>query len=116
MTNTTIIYNTVKAAFTPDQLTALIEKTCTPAQIAAYAADPALLAADDFHTFQAWKQMGYSVRKGEHAAMVAYLWKHGDGGTRKRQTEDGETDEIIPEGFYKCKSFLFHRLQVEKIS
>ena len=38
----------------------------------------AMLAADTFHTFAEWKRMGYSVKKGQHAALTCQLWKYTD--------------------------------------
>lgn len=37
-----------------------------------------MLAAETFHTFAEWKRMGYSVKKGQHAALVCNLWKYTD--------------------------------------
>ena len=37
-----------------------------------------MLAADTFHTFAEWKRMGYSVKKGQHAALTCQLWKYTD--------------------------------------
>lgn len=36
------------------------------------------------HTFQGWKQLGYSVKKGEKAVCKFTIWKH----TRKMLSED----------------------------
>ena len=85
MTNNEIIFETVRNTFTPAQLTELVQATYTAEQIAARRAAvtitvdegsdesaesifSAMLAADTFHTFAEWKRMGYSVKKGQHAA------------------------------------------------
>ena len=87
MTNNEIIFETVRASFTPAQLAELVAATYTAEQIAARRAGVkitvaegsdetpdavfhAMLAADTFHTFAEWKRMGYSVKKGQHAALV----------------------------------------------
>lgn len=80
MTNNEIIFETVRASFTPAQLAELVAATYTAEQIAARRAGVkitvaegsdetpdavfhAMLAADTFHTFAEWKRMGYSVKK-----------------------------------------------------
>lgn len=116
MTNEQIIYNTVKAAFTPEQAADLIQKVNTPAEIALYAADPFELAAKGFHTFAEWKRLGYSVRKGEHASLVANLWKYSDKPSKaaREAAEAAGEDAPTDSRFYRTKAYLFHRLQVEK--
>ncbi|MFR5780456.1 MAG: hypothetical protein ACLUEK_00700 [Oscillospiraceae bacterium] len=93
MTNNEIIFETVRANFTPAQLAELVAATYTAEQIAARRAGVkitvaegsdetpdavfhAMLAADTFHTFAEWKRMGYSVKKGQHAALTCQLWKY----------------------------------------
>ena len=92
MTNNEIIFETVRNTFTPAQL---VQSTYTAEQIAARRAAvtitvdegsdesaenifSAMLAADTFHTFAEWKRMGYSVKKGQHAALTCQLWKYTD--------------------------------------
>lgn len=122
MTNTEIITKTIESAFDPAQIAALNTAIFTPAQLAARESimmQPAEILTDAFHTFQEWKRLGYSVRKGEHAALVAYLWKYSNRPTKdQREAAEaaGENPEEAGGGnhFYKCKSFLFSALQVEK--
>jgi hypothetical protein len=95
MTNNEIIFETVRNTFTPAQLAELVQSTYTAEQIAARRANvtitvdegsdesaenifSAMLAADTFHTFAEWKRMGYSVKKGQHAALTCQLWKYTD--------------------------------------
>ena len=95
MTNNEIIFETVRNTFTPAQLAELVQATYTAEQIAARRAAvtitvdegsaesaenifSAMLAADTFHTFAEWKRMGYSVKKGQHAALTCQLWKYTD--------------------------------------
>lgn len=135
MTNNEIIFETVHAAFTTDQLSQLVNAVYTPAQIAARRAGyeimidesstetaddifMAELAAETFHTFQEWKRMGYNVKKGQHASLVCNLWKFTDKpgkAAREAAAEAGHDLETDPH-FYMAKSHLFNRLQVEKIS
>ena len=95
MTNNEIIFETVRNTFTPAPLAELVQATYTAEQIAARRAAvtitvdegsaesaedifSAMLAADTFHTFAEWKRMGYSVKKGQHAALTCQIWKYTD--------------------------------------
>lgn len=134
MTNNEIIFEAVRATFTAAQLTDLVRATYTADQIAAKRAAVeittddetpeaaeqiflALLAADTFHTFAEWKRLGYSIKKGQHAALTCQLWKYTDkpGRAARAAAEAAGTDasETDPH-FYLAKSHLFHALQVDK--
>ena len=135
MTNNEIIFETVKAAFTPAQLAQLVSATYTEEQVLArrgsvtITVDPessenpediftALLAAETFHTFAEWKRMGYSVKKGQHAALVCNLWKYTEKPGKAAREAAAEAGQDAPETdphFYMARSHLFSRLQVEKI-
>ena len=95
MTNNEIIFQAVKATFSPAQLAQLVSATYNQEQISARRAGFAVvmddsstetaddvftaeLAAESFHTFQEWKRLGYSVKKGQHATLVCNLWKYTD--------------------------------------
>lgn len=134
MTNNQIIQQAVAATFSAEQLAALVQATYTAEQLTARRAGVKItvdensdatpesimnemLAADTFHTFQEWKRLGYSVKKGQHAALVCNLWKYTDkpGKAAKEAAKQAGTD--APENdphFYMAKSHLFHALQVEK--
>lgn len=134
MTNNEIIYETVRASFSAAQLSELVHATFTPEQINARRAaikitvaegsdeTPegifyATLAAETFHTFAEWKRMGYSVKKGQHAALVCNLWKYTDKpgkAAREAAAAAGEDAPEVDPHFYMAKSHLFHALQVEK--
>ena len=65
------------------------------------------------HTFAEWKNHGYIVKKGEHAALVVRIWK-----TKTRKREDGKTVEADKEedgGFFLTTAYLFTKQQVEAI-
>jgi len=134
MTNNTIIENEVFLQFTAEQRAALAGKIYTPEQIAAYAlrikfddgdkteadkldAAAALLLVGQLHTFSEWKKLGKSVKQGEHAALVCYLWKYSDKPRKAAQTlkeAAGVEDADDGDGyFYKTKSHLFGAWQVE---
>lgn len=134
MTNNEIIFETVKAAFTPAQLVDLVAAIYTPEQLTARRANfsavleegsaeteddifTAELAAQSFHAFAEWKRMGYSVRKGQHAALVINLWKYTDKPGKAAKEAAAQAGHDAPETdphFYMARSHLFNRLQVEK--
>ena len=124
MTNNEIIFETVRANFTPAQLAELVAATYTAEQIAARRAGVkitvaegsdetpdavfhAMLAADTFHTFAEWKRMGYSVKKGQHAALVCNLWKYTDKPGKAAKEAAAAAGQDAPETdphFYMAKS------------
>lgn len=132
MKNNQIIFETVQATFSPDQLTMLVNAVYTPEQIAARrqgirvesdSAEEAenvflaVLAAETFHTFQEWKRLGFSVKKGQHAALVCSMWKYTDKPGRAVRDAAAAAGEDAPETdphFYRTRAHLFHRLQVER--
>ena len=65
------------------------------------------------HTFAHWKELGYSVKKGEHAVASFPIWK---GAERVVKDDDGkETDEKTVKMFMKT-SFFFSAAQVEPLT
>nr|DAU71014.1 MAG TPA: protein of unknown function (DUF1738) [Caudoviricetes sp.] len=65
------------------------------------------------HTFAEWKNHGYMVRKGEHAALTVSIWK-----PKTRKRKDGKTVEEDKEedgGFFLTTAYLFTKQQVEAI-
>lgn len=130
MTNNEIIFECVRATFSPSQLSTLVSAVYTPEQIATHcssitvesdaaAADEislAILAADCFHTFAEWKRLGYSVKKGQKSPICCMLWKYTDKPGKAAQEAAAQAGTDAPEHdphFYRAKSHLFHFLQVE---
>lgn len=68
---------------------------------------------EDAHTFAHWKHLGYAVRKGEHAAFSATIWKYAKG-KRAQQVEE-ETGEVQPGHMFMKTAYFFTRSQVEEI-
>lgn len=70
------------------------------------------------HTFQEWKRAGYSVKKGEHAAIRCDLWKYTSKPSKKdREKAAGMTEEEAAAKFghyYMAAAYLFTRQQVKK--
>ena len=131
--NSVLIQEAVQEAFTPDQIHTLAAAHFSADAITARAAcikvtdddgnelDSTPFAeldmiADQFHTFQGWKKLGLSVKKGEKASLVCWLWKWTDkpnAAARKAAEEAGE--ELNPDPhYYKALSYLFFVDQVER--
>lgn len=69
---------------------------------------------EEIHTFAKWKELGYSVKKGEKSKIKFEIWKY----TAKKQeiqNKDGSTDEIETGHFFLKMSAFFTAEQVEKI-
>lgn len=66
---------------------------------------------EQIHTFKAWKELGYVVKKGEHAVASFPIWKH----TSKKIKNDKGEEEDAENMFMKTAHF-FTRAQVEPIS
>ena len=75
--------------------------------------EQAIEIPEEIHTFAAWKQFGYAVKKGEHAIASFPVWKYSERATES-ETDDGET-ETTGHMFMK-KAFFFKASQVEKIT
>lgn len=63
--------------------------------------------SEEIHTFQKWKSLGYTVRKGEKAVASFTIWKH----TTKTDKESGEESASM----FMKKAHFFSTSQVEKI-
>lgn len=70
-----------------------------------------IMEPEEIHTFQFWKTLGFSVKKGEHAVASFQIWRY----TSKAK---GKTEEEAQEkGYcYLTKAFWFKSSQVEKIA
>lgn len=69
---------------------------------------------EDAHTFAHWKQLGYCVRKGEHAAFSAVIWK---AASRKRKgAEIILTDEENKPVMFRKKAYFFTASQVDALA
>ena len=65
---------------------------------------------EEIHTFNGWKALGFSVKKGEHSNIKFTIWKHS---AKKVEKDDGEEEEQS-RMFMKLSAF-FTAAQVEPI-
>ena len=64
---------------------------------------------EPIHTYNGWKELGYQVKKGEHAKAQFTIWKY----SGKKDEETGEQED--GRCFMK-KAFWFTLDQVERVS
>ena len=66
---------------------------------------------ESLHTFQKWKEMGFKVKKGEHATVCTKLWK-----LKTKKYTDTNGEEKAENNFFLVKAYLFKLNQVERIN
>ena len=66
---------------------------------------------EPLHTFQKWKDMGFKVKKGEHAVTCTKLWK-----PKSKKYTDTNGEEKVENNFFLTKAYLFKLNQVERIT
>lgn len=89
-------------------------------EIITRAAQAAGLADTILHTFAEWKRLGYSVNKGEHAAMSCIIWR-AKTGKPLQQADAQQLQELAPDadgevisGYYKHLAHFFAASQVRR--
>lgn len=68
---------------------------------------------EPIHTYQKWHELGYQVRRGEHAKAAFTIWKAGKGKKEEEATADGEAAQDV-KMFMKLSHF-FALSQVDPI-
>ena len=66
---------------------------------------------EEIHTFEAWKERGFGVRKGEKSDIKITIWKHR---TKKVKEKDGEETENS--AMFLKESAFFRRSQVDEMT
>ena len=70
---------------------------------------------EEIHTFNAWKQRGYIVRKGEHAVASFPIWKYINGKRKEAELPLDGDDEA--RGYCRLKlSHFFTAAQVQPLT
>ena len=64
---------------------------------------------EPIHTYNGWKELGYQVKKGQHAIATFPIWKYSG-------KKDEETGEETGGKCYQRKAFWFTFDQVEKVA
>lgn len=89
-------------------------------EIISRAAQAAGLADTILHTFAEWKRLGYSVNKGEHAALSCTIWRAKTGkpaqqdAAPKLQELAPDADGEVVSGYYKHLAHFFAASQVRR--
>lgn len=65
---------------------------------------------EPIHTFAVWKQLGYSVKKGEKAKASFMIWKYVQG-KKKEETEEEPEDKMFMK---KAHFFTFEQVEPVK--
>ena len=79
---------------------------------------------EEVHTYAKWKSLGFQVKRGEKAIIQTMLWKKVNKKAKEENTEEKGAENTEEKGaeekksrnFYKVKSNLFGRSQVEPIN
>ena len=71
---------------------------------------------EEVHTYAKWKSLGFQVKRGEKAIIQTMLWKKVNKKAKEENTEEKGAEEKKSRNFYKVKSNLFGRSQVEPIN
>ena len=73
---------------------------------------------EPIHTFAAWKELGFSVKKGQHAVATIMIWKYRE---KKEQVEMTEVEtgekvqkEIDAGKMFRKQAYFFSASQVER--
>lgn len=67
---------------------------------------------EDLHTFAAWKQQGYTVKKGEHSQHKISIWKY----TAKTKTDRETGEEKDASAMFMKTAAFFTAGQVEPMN
>ena len=59
--------------------------------------------AEPIHTFAMWKQLGYRVKRGEHAVTRLAIWKYGN----RRTDDETDPEEAEQRGYCFMKTACF---------
>ena len=62
------------------------------------------------HTFAAWKALGFSVKKGEHALLKLPIWRY-----KARKVNDADSEDKEVGDTFRVTAFFFGLHQVEPI-
>lgn len=84
-----------------------------------------ILEPEPLLTYDAWKQYGFIVKRGEHATAIIEIWMPKKKTSSKKKNAEKTDDtaasadkaEVSPEkqDFYKKRAFFFRRCQVQKM-
>lgn len=66
---------------------------------------------EEIHTFDGWKERGFSVRKGERSDIKITIWKH-----RTKKVKDKDGEETEKSSMFLKESAFFRRSQVDEIA
>lgn len=71
---------------------------------------------EPIHTYNGWKDLGYQVKKGEHAKATFLIWKYSGKKGEEAKSEEANGEEESGGKCWMRKAFWFTFDQVEKVS
>lgn len=71
---------------------------------------------EPIHTYNGWKELGYQVKKGEHAKAQFPIWKYSGKKGEEAKNEEANGEEESGGKCWMRKAFWFTFEQVEKVS
>lgn len=71
---------------------------------------------EPIHTYNGWKDLGYQVKKGEHAKATFPIWKYSGKKGEEAKSEEVNGEEESGGKCWMRKAFWFTFDQVEKVS
>lgn len=71
---------------------------------------------EPIHTYNGWKDLGYQVKKGEHAKATFHIWKYSGKKGEEAKSEEANGEEESGGKCWMRKAFWFTFDQVEKVS
>lgn len=71
-----------------------------------------VMETERIHTFQAWKEAGFVVRKGQKAVCKLRIWKY----TAAEKNKDGKKIQQVEGKMFMKEASFFSASQVEKIT
>ena len=71
---------------------------------------------EPIHTFNGWKQLGYSVKKGEKSAIKFPIWKYTEKPKKEEELTGNPLEDAPVTNMFMKMSAFFRFDQVEKIA
>ena len=70
---------------------------------------------EDIHTFNGWKKLGFSVRKGEHSTIKFPIWKYTEKAKKEEEKTGNELEDAPIKNMFMKTAAFFTASQVEPI-
>lgn len=68
------------------------------------------------HTFNGWKKLGYTVKKGEHSSIKFPIWKYTEKAKKPEELTGNPLEDAPVSNMFMKVSAFFTAAQVEKVA